>query len=120
MRIHDFKINQREWLRVSDLENMFNIYLDKRGNYIYNLNNSVYFSLGESKTLKEYTVTIDSYWPLISYKLYGTTRFAWLLMKLNKVDAAHVFDKLHTGDVIRYVDNRYLEHIIDLLTDDTK
>jgi len=55
---------------------------------------------------------IDSTWTLLSYKLYGTTRLAWLLMKLNKVKAKDVFLLKHPGDVIYYIPKDMTQSIV--------
>jgi hypothetical protein len=88
-RIKDFK-DSKTWLKAMDLENFFNVYADKNGNFVYNLNNSIYFNV-QKGSLDEYTLSHDMHWTLISYMLYGTTRFAWLLMKVNNITAENIF-----------------------------
>lgn len=117
MKIHDISLADRTWLKITDLENMFNIYLDKKGNFVYNLNSSVYFN-DQNAVLSTYTLTTDAHWPLVSYKIYGTTRLAWLLMKLNGVDATNVFKKLHASDKVKYIEKQNLERILDILNED--
>ena len=49
LRIKDFQssgIND-SYLKLTDLDNFFNVYKDKRGNYVFNLNNSLYFDFNE-------------------------------------------------------------------------
>ena len=48
MKISDLDPN----IRITDLENFFSIYEDKRGNYFYNLNETVYFNLNNYLTYK--------------------------------------------------------------------
>ena len=43
------------------------------------------------------------HWTLLSYKLYNTTHFAWLLMKINDVNTKDVFKKLRAGDIVKYL-----------------
>lgn len=54
---------------------------------------------------------------MLSYKLYGTTRLAWLLMKLNDVDASNVFDQKMPGDKIWYLPRENVESIVADLND---
>ena len=39
----------------------------------------------------------------MSYNIYGTTRFAWLLMKINNIDASKMFDPVLPGQKVLYV-----------------
>lgn len=98
-------------LKVSDLENFFNVELDKNHNYVFNLNETLYINADKS-SLKQHVCDYDSHWPLLSYTLYGTTRLAWLLMKLNNVDAKHVFDVQPAGTTIYYLEQNQAESIL--------
>ena len=82
--------DKKDWLKITDLENMLHIYQDSKQNNYYNLNSTIYINV-PPEYLNLYTCDCDSTWFLLSYKLYGTTRLAWLLMKLNKVKAKDVF-----------------------------
>lgn len=116
MKIKEFTADERSYLKMTDLENFFNVYLDKNGNYVYNLNASIYFQI-DSSQLADYVLQHDAHWTLISYKIYGTTRLAWLLMKLNHVDAVNVFDKKHASDIIKYIPKNQIEALISSLGD---
>lgn len=118
MKIRELKklMNDTSFLKMTDLENIFNVYVDKNNNYIFNLNSSLYFSFNRA-LLDNYTCTFNMHWPLISYKLYGTTRLAWLLYKLNDVSTKDIFKILHAGDVIKYIDKEKLENIINTITE---
>jgi len=111
MRIKEFKNKTRKF---TDLDNMFNIYKDKRNNFVFNLNSTIYLNVS-TDNLKKYTVDHDIHWPLISYKLYKTTRLFWVLMKLNGIDAKNAFDVIPAGTTVYYLDNSYVTRIIDQL-----
>lgn len=114
MRIQDIDDAYRSYLKVSDLDNFFSIRKDKRGNYVYNLNETVYINIPDDQLL-DYTTQCNCYWPLISYNLYGTTHLAWLLMKINKVSAKDVFKKIPASQNIKYVDNDYVQNILKVI-----
>lgn len=52
------------------------------------------------------------HWPLISYSIYGTTRFAWLLMKLNGVKAEDTFMPKYPSDKVKYISKDSLPQIV--------
>lgn len=117
MKITDFPANDRNWLKMTDLENIFNVYLDKRKNYVYNLNSSLYLD-AKNADLETFDITHDMHWTLASYKLYGTTHLAWLLMKINNVQAADVFRQLKASEKIKYIPKPQLETLISYLNED--
>ena len=51
----------------------------------------------------------------MSYIIYGTTRLAWLLMKLNKVKAADVFAQLKAGTTVKYLTKDIVQKIIETI-----
>ena len=52
------------------------------------------------------------HWTLISYKIYGTTRLAWLLWKVNNVPIADTFKAKQPGDIIYYLPKDYVQSIV--------
>ena len=106
----------KHYLKITDFENFFDVHTDKNGSNFYNLNSTLYFDVDKS-TLDVYTCDHACHWPLISYKIYGTTRLAWLLWKLNDVDAAHIFEMKQPGDKILFLDKQYVESIVADLND---
>lgn len=88
-------------LKITDLENFFSVHEDKRGNYVYNLNETLYLNADNACEL--YTLNHDAFWTTLSYILYDTTHLAWMLMKLNKVDGDHIFDIVKAGSKIKYL-----------------
>lgn len=100
-----------------DLENLFTVHVDKKGNYIYNLNRGLRFSINDDTALYTYTITHSMHWPLASYQIYQTTRLAWLLMLLNGVDASNMFKKLQPGDKIKYLGANAVTSLLAAIAD---
>lgn len=111
MNLSTIDRSEMPYLRITDFENLFNIYQDKKNNYFYNLNATLYLDIPDDKTLT-YINDYDSQWPLLSYKLYGTTRLAWLLMKINKVQSKDVFKLIKAGETIKYVPKDIMNGLI--------
>lgn len=98
-------------LKITDLENIFGVYQDKRKNLVYDINETLYINVDKS-ILSMFICDCDMHWTLISYKLYGTTRLAWLLWKINDVQPQNIFDIKHPGDVILYLPKDCVNDII--------
>lgn len=112
MKISDFEDEDTiGYLKITDFENFFTVHEDKNDRYFYNLNETLYFNV-DKDSLSDYVCTMTMHWPLISYKLYGTTRLAWLLWKLNDIGPADIFKAKNPGDVIKYIPNEYVESIV--------
>lgn len=92
----------QNYLAIHDMENIFEIYRDNKNNYQYNLNSTIYLDFPNS-AIKEYTVTNPMQWSIISYKLYNTTRLAWVLMKLNNVNPKNIMKKVYPGETVKYI-----------------
>lgn len=65
-------------LKVTDYESILDVYVDKRQNWVYNLNARM--EVEADGVVEDYLVTCDQHWPTVSYNIYTTTRLAWLLM----------------------------------------
>ena len=52
------------------------------------------------------------HWPLISYKIYGTTRLAWLLWKVNEVGPIDTFRAKQPGDIVYYLPTSLVKEIV--------
>lgn len=117
MKIIDLIEQQTEndYLKISDLENMFDIYLDNKNNYKYNLNNTIYLN---DLNIQYYILSTEAHWTTISYLLYGTTRLAWLLMKINNISAKDIFKKKYQGNIIKYISESNVQEIIQFLNED--
>lgn len=104
----------KEVLKSSDLENWFDVYVDRKENKVYNMNQTVVFDV-KPGSLPLFRCEGDAFWPLISYKTYGTTRLAWLLMKLNDVGPDEVFDIVESGTYIRYIPEERIHQVIKMI-----
>lgn len=112
MKVVDLEIPEfDEFMSIHDFENMFDLVLDKRKNYVYSLNKTLYVSVDLDR-LPVFVCDHEMHWPLISYKIYGTTRLAWLLWKLNGVTAKDVFKPKQPKDEVKYLPKQYSDTII--------
>lgn len=100
-----------EDLKITDLENIFDVYADKRNNLVFDLNKTLYINIDKS-SLPVFICDHAMQWTLISYKIYGTTRLAWLLWKINDVGLEHIFDTKNPGDRILYLPTQYVDNIV--------
>ena len=97
-------------------EQMLNVYLDKHGVWNLNINSSFYAVNLPDEILSAYVCPSDMRWPSISYNIYGTTRLAWLLMKINGVRGAAIFREVRSGFAVKYLDmSRYVNKILSLI-----
>lgn len=97
--------------KITDFEHFFEVYIDRHGNYSFNLNQGLYFVVDKTK-LKQYTCKHDMFWPLISYNLYNTPRLAWVLMKINDVQVEDMFKPIYAGQTIAYLDRNTIQSIL--------
>ena len=98
-------------LKITDLENAFDIFIDRKLNYMFNLNQSIYINV-DKDALPKFQCNHAMHWTLISYKIYGTTRLAWLLWKVNDVQMDDTFKAKQPGDIIRYLPLNYVNNIV--------
>ena len=115
-KISDVIGNDEKYLRVTDFENFFSVYVDRRGNQSFNLNETLVLDF-DRDVMPVYTCQAPMFWPLVSYNLYGTTRLAWLLMKLNDVRPADVFEKIPAGTKVRYAGNETVSELTRIIND---
>ena len=109
-------LKSTEILTGNDLEQMLGAYLDEQNVWTLNLNSTFYAINIPDDVCEEYTLTSNLHWPTISFNIYGTTRLAWLLMKLNGVKDRNIFDIIHSGQTIKYLDKtRYVNLILQAL-----
>lgn len=112
MRLVDLEDQQiNKFLQITDLENMFDIAVDLNNNYVFNFNKGLYIKV-EKSMLPEYECKYEMHWTLISYMIYGTTRLAWLLWKLNDIDMSNVFIPKKPHDKVKYLPQKYLEALV--------
>lgn len=87
-----------------DLDKMFSLFIDEEGRWQYNLNSTFYLVDIPDEVCEWYICPTDMHWPSISWKVYGDTRLAWFLMKLNDVRDQNIFDQVKAGTRIRFLD----------------
>lgn len=97
--------------KVTDLENAFTVHEDSKHNLVFNLNETIYLNIAKS-SLKRFIPDHPMHWSLISYKLYGTTRLAWILMKTNGVRANRIFSRVLPTQVVYYLDKGKVQEIL--------
>lgn len=97
-------------LKVSDYESALDVYVDKRGRWVYNLNQRMIVDADD--VLQDHIVTCDTHWPVISYDIYSTTRFAWLLMQVNHVKAEDVFKPVLAGTTVKWLPVQQLQTVV--------
>lgn len=108
-----FGLKQDELMSGEEMEQMLNAYLDEHGEWNLNLNSSFYLIGIPDSVVSIYKVPDTMHWTTISYNLYGTTRLAWLLMKLNGVGGKDLFKPVLAGHGVKYLDRgRYVETIL--------
>ena len=100
-------------LTAADLETTFEVHSDEFGHYVPNINQTLYIDPGLS--LSAYVPDHPLHWTTLSYRLYGTTRLAWLLLKLNNVKADRVFDRVIPGRPIFCVDRDVAGQIVTMM-----
>ena len=93
-----------------DLDKMFSLFIDEEGRWQYNLNSTFYLVDIPDEVCKWYTCPTDMHGPSVSWKVYGSTRLAWFLMKLNNVRDLNLFDQVKAGTKIRYLDYGQFVH----------
>lgn len=99
---------------MTDFDNFFDVHETTGGDYAYNLNETLYLNAGRNGGgLPVYIAKHEMQWTLASYLIYDTTRLAWLLMKLNGVDALHMFDNIKVGQPILYLKQETVRGILD-------
>ena len=104
-----------DYWKTTDLENLFDINQNNKGYNIFNLNENIYLDIPEH-LISIYTCQYNEmHWPLISYVIYGTTRLAWLLMKINNVKIEEMFLPKRSSENIKYIDKDFIPEIIKVI-----
>lgn len=99
-------------VKVTNLENFFNVYKDENQFYFFNLNSSLYLDFPK-ESLQTYNCTSDLHWSTISYILFNTVNLAWLLLKVNNVPNNKTFEKVPAGTTIYYPTNNDIITILN-------
>ena len=100
-------------LLPSTYENIFNVYTDENNMYYYNLLECVLIPELPVNYFNTYTITPKDSWPMISYKVHGTTALWWLVMQLNNIINPTL--PLQTGQILRVLKNDYVSSIVSSL-----
>lgn len=100
----------------ADLENILSLYTDKNNNLVFNLNETIYLNF-PSSCYETIIVDHPIHWSTLSYKLYGTTRLAWLLLKLNFVPIDLMLKQIEPKTTVVYLSKSNVKDIIQGLTD---
>ena len=117
MKLVDLDIDETgRYLKITDLENIFDIFTDKRENAVFNLNESLYINV-DRNSLPQHICTAEMHWTTLSYVLYGTTRLAWLLLKVNDVGPDEIFKAKQPGDKIRYLPKKYMDNVVSQINE---
>ena len=82
--------------------------------FYHNLNSTFYLIDIPDEICRWYTCPTDMHWPSISWKVYGSTRLAWFLMKLNGIRDQNIFDQLKAGTKIKYLE--FSKYVNTMLT----
>lgn len=112
--LKDANINDYN-LSKADLENILAVYTDKNNNLMLNLNETLY--IAGIKKLETTMVNHPIHWSTLSYQLYGTTRLAWLLIKINNISAKNIFNKIEPDIPISYLSKTDVISIINQINE---
>lgn len=107
-------LKDEPYFKITDLENVFNISIDKNQNYVYNLNETLVINIAESE-LTEIICDHPTYWTQLSYVLFGSTRLAWILMKINHVSALGMFEIIQPGDTVKVPSGEIVSRIVNAI-----
>ena len=111
MKIKDFP-DQSKRVSGVDLDNFFDVYVDKRGNYAFNLNSRLDLDL-TGAGLKTYVATHDLHPTIVSYNIYGTTRLAWLICQVNGIEDQT--RQIPSGTPVFYVPTELIGGLVDFM-----
>ena len=116
MKLADIDDNDiKSLLKITDLENAFDVYVDDRLNNVFNLNKSIYIKV-DKDSLPVFRCDHAMHWTLISYRIYGTTRLAWLLWKVNGTKIEDTMKPQQPGFSIYYLPKDLVGRIVSDMT----
>lgn len=96
------------------MKQIFNIYRTTQGIPFYNLSKSITFPQDQSLQIYKYFYSDEDIpWTILSYKIYGTIDYWWILSALNKdypfyaprQGVIKVIDPLYIGELLTYINN---------------
>lgn len=102
-------------LNSENLENIFNVYIDDKDSYFYNILQTIVVptDLPEGYYNK-YTITPEDTWPYISYKIYHTPNMWWLILSANGI--INPTTPLIPGTIIRALKIGAVKAILEQIT----
>jgi hypothetical protein len=74
----------------------------------------------DKDSLPEFQCNHAMHWPLISYKIYGTTRLAWVLWKVNDVSLEDSFKAKQPSEKVKYLPKDLVQNMISELVNFNK
>ncbi len=112
MKITEFT-NYTNYISKYDLANIFDVNIDKYGNAVYNLNESLVLpsTTIPDKMFKKYKPKDGETPLLVSYNLYNNINLYWLILKLNNIsDSFYTFS---SADSVSYLEPDIVKAIIE-------
>lgn len=99
-----------------DFANLFNIYSNTDGQYVYNINRTLYFKGTDNMLPSIYNLYIIKFgdtWTKIAYDNFGSIEYWWLICKFNGI--INPVDLPIEGEVIKIPTTDIAKKIIDSL-----
>lgn len=96
------------------MKEIFNSYITTQGIPFYNLSKSITFPQDQSLDIYMYFYNAeDTPWTILSYKLYGSINFWWVLSALNKnfpfyapkQGVIKAIEPSHIGELLTFINN---------------
>lgn len=115
MKLRDYKELQK-YTSTYDLANLFTVHeceLNDTSSYVYDIMKTVYFDKLDDTPeafYDHYVIKLKDTWPLISHKLYNTTKLWWMLLKLNSI--INPFVEPEVGKSLRYLSEDQIRDIL--------
>jgi hypothetical protein len=111
MKQNDIKDKKVKILKSTNLANIFNIYLNEQGKYVYNMLNSVYIPKDLNPTL--YTAVFPlpgEYLTQFSHRMYNTIDLAWLIAETNGI--MNMLEPLDPTKPLRVIKESIIKNIL--------
>ena len=97
---------------MNDISNIYNTYETSEGVPFYLLSKSISFPTDYTLEIyKTCYVSEDTPWTIVSWKIYGTIDYWWVLSQLNKKTPFYA----KSGQTIVYIPKNTLEEILNQL-----
>lgn len=94
---------------MNDLTSVFNRYTTEEGVPFFLLSKSVFFPQDDSLDLYDFAYADDDMaWTVVSYKLYGSISYWWVLSSLNRDMKFYA----KRGEIVRYIKPERLEQVL--------